>query len=577
MKNRFCLLVKSGFASIAIWALVAGAGFADFVYIGDYGDNSVKKFDAATGAYLGEFVSASSPTSTPAGLNSINGLIFDKNHNLLLVNQNANTQYSGEVLRYSGNTGTYLGPLVSGMSTNAPWAPRGIVIGKDGDLYVADEGQVSGPPPGYIDRYNATTGAFISQWTAPGLPVTFQPRAMVFGPDGLLYVTNYEDYPSLGTGQAGLGSILRFNPATGAYLGQFVNRNGSSGGPPLMSPEGLTFGPNGDLYTMSLGNSFSQSQDEYIIRYNGKTGAYVSSIDIGTANLYRLAAALLFGPDGKLYVPMSQTGEVRRYDVNTGTYSDFIAAGGPLVNPWFLTFGQTNPTTLAYVPASWAHPVSGSWTDASKWSTNPSIPEGAGQPAVLSGSVSSALTVTLDGPQTLGSLELGNTAHSAFGYTLSAGSNGSLTMDNDGSSAVINVSGGSQAISAPMTMASNLIVTPSSGATLNISGNISQTGTSSLTLLGPGMLILSGSNTYSGGTNVDAGTLVVTSGTALPDGTSLTVGAGGTFIFDPSMAGSPVVGSAATSSVAAVPEPGTPVLLATGVLVAFAAWRRRRR
>ena len=38
------------------------------------------------------------------------------------------------------------------------------------------------------------------------------------------------------------------------------------------------------------------------------------------------------------------------------------------------------------------------------------------------------------------------------------------------------------------------------------------------------MLILSGTNAYSGGTIVDAGTLVLTSGSALPDGSSLTVG-----------------------------------------------------
>src|SRR5262249_28399165 len=49
-----------------------------------------------------------------------------------------------------------------------------------------------------------------------------------------------------------------------------------------------------------------------------------------------------------LFVPITSTGEVRRYDVTTQTYHTFIAAGGPLVQPWLLTFGKTNPSTLAY-------------------------------------------------------------------------------------------------------------------------------------------------------------------------------------------------------------------------------------
>ena len=50
-----------------------------------------------------------------------------------------------------------------------------------------------------------------------------------------------------------------------------------------------------------------------------------------------------------------------------------------------------------------------------------------------------------------------------------------------------------------------------------------------------GTLILSGTgDNYTGGTVVEAGNLVVTSNTALPQGQSLTVGAGGVFVFDPS-------------------------------------------
>ena len=70
---------------------------------------------------------------------------------------------------------------------------------------------------------------------------------------------------------------------------------------------------------------------------------------------------------------------------------------------------------------------------------------------------------------------------------------------------------------------------------------------------GASALILSGSDSYTGGTTVNAGMLIATSATALPAGTSLTVNAGGTFIFDPSVAGA----TADESTVSSVPEPGT--------------------
>ncbi len=86
-------------------------------------------------------------------------------------------------------------------------------------------------------------------------------------------------------------------------------------------------------------------------------------------------------------------------------------------------------------------------------------------------------------------------------------------------------------------------------------------GMASANLSGPGGLtkgtsgtvILSGSNSYAGGTVVNAGTLVDASANSLPDGTSLTVGAGGVFVFDPSQAASSVsaAGVAASAPVAA--------------------------
>ena len=83
---------------------------------------------------------------------------------------------------------------------------------------------------------------------------------------------------------------------------------------------------------------------------------------------------------------------------------------------------------------------------------------------------------------------------------------------------------------------------------MTIAGNIGQSGGGwGITKTGSGTLVLSGANTYSGGTTVLAGVLQVTSSDALPAGGSLTVGAGGRVVFG---GGS----SAASVSIASSPD-----------------------
>src|SRR5262249_13542797 len=74
------------------------ASTGDSLYVGDGNDNTVKQFDATTGAYEGTLV-----TSGSGGLLGPRGLIFGEDHDLLVVNQNVfTTGIGGEVLRYDG-------------------------------------------------------------------------------------------------------------------------------------------------------------------------------------------------------------------------------------------------------------------------------------------------------------------------------------------------------------------------------------------------------------------------------------------------------------------------------------------
>ncbi|MGA2259438.1 MAG: autotransporter-associated beta strand repeat-containing protein, partial [Thermoguttaceae bacterium] len=129
------------------------------------------------------------------------------------------------------------------------------------------------------------------------------------------------------------------------------------------------------------------------------------------------------------------------------------------------------------------------------------------------------------------------------------------------------------------TFPATLTLGTTGGATF--SGSI-QDGNSPISVVfsGTGRQVLAGVDTYRGGTTVTSGTLILASDTAIADGTSLIVGAGGTLIFDPSQAtASPVLSSTEESPIAvvtAVPEPGTWALFAAALGSAVACYRFRR-
>jgi autotransporter-associated beta strand protein len=230
-----------------------------------------------------------------------------------------------------------------------------------------------------------------------------------------------------------------------------------------------------------------------------------------------------------------------------------------------------NFTVPAGTPAAWRSAISGNWSDATKWNTD-AAPNAAGASAVLIKATTTALTVTLDSPETIGTLALGNSASDSVGYILS-GSN-SLTLSKSGNGATITASDGSHAINVPVILASNLVVAAPPGDTspwtlaFGAAGGIFGSG-KSLTMNGAGgLLILNGTDSYSGGTTVTAGTLTVTSAAGLADGSRLTVG--------DSLALAPMI-PAATAGASPVPEPGTLVLLAAGAIAAAIARLRRRR
>jgi autotransporter-associated beta strand protein len=216
-----------------------------------------------------------------------------------------------------------------------------------------------------------------------------------------------------------------------------------------------------------------------------------------------------------------------------------------------------NVRLTSALPAAWTGAAGNTnWSNSGNWTNG--VPNYAAATAIINAPATSPIAITLDSPQTVGNLTLGST--NGLAVTISGTSGNTLTLNNLGSGATISaVSGGTHEIDVPVVLAENLTITGSGtmafGTDSSITDNSNQY---SLTMSGMGgTLILSGSGNYGGGTNVYAGTLIVTSQTALQDGSALSVGVEGTSVF------------AAPHAFATVPEPATFVLLAIGA----AAWR----
>jgi DNA-binding beta-propeller fold protein YncE len=351
-------------AMIAVALLAAGitrSSGADSLYVGDAGDNTVKRFEPTStpGVYIS--ITFISPANN-ALLGGPRGLIFNRQGDLLVVNQNVDKPYAGEVYRYNGQTGDFLGAVIPAFISKlpnpyAPFAPRGMVLSKNRLFVASQQGEDprgSDLSDGKLWVYTAE-GEFISGLKAPpGWVGRFHPRGVVVGPDGLLYVSNMPNLPVPdGTGLG--GQILRYDPKTMVFKDVFVDIDTTK----FMvidfnRPEGLVFGPDGNLYVTSFRANASDTDKILIFAGPGTpnppANRYIDKIDLYKVGIEPRAAAqaLLFGPDGYLYVPILTLGEIRRYNVSTKDFSRLELSGDPLMAPFYLTFGKTDPATLAY-------------------------------------------------------------------------------------------------------------------------------------------------------------------------------------------------------------------------------------
>ncbi len=405
-------------------------------------------------------------------------------------------------------------PTVASLATNATVGTPSVQNGAATDATLTVSGTVSSTFGGAL--VNGTGGGKLALAKAGSSTLTLSGTSTLTGGttvsgSGTLLVTG--TLPGAVSAASGttLGGTGTLSGAVSVAAGATVSPGTGTGSVGTLTAGSLTLAAGSGL-TAEFGTGVN---DKVVVTGSGGLtldGGAVALLDAatqlayktnGSYQLFQYSGALGGGGTGALVVANPQSGK---------TY-EFGSTGSAVT----ITIGD------AAVNANWNRDGNGSWNDSANWQ-NDVLANGVGEAANFTLALTAPRTVTLDGDVTSGGLTFG----AAQAYTIAQGTSGTLTLDNGGSQANFIVTSGSHAVSAPVVLASNTIVSSLASTSLALSGSVS--GPGSLTKSSAGSLTLSGSNSYTGGTSVSGGTLAFDSLSNLGSG-NLAV-AGGTLLFN---------------------------------------------
>ena len=195
-------------------------------------------------------VACGAPDRAPTGVGGLHASLTGEvsSEAALLVGNLTNPapRAGNGILRYNAGDGAFIdaiAPEGSGPTTNPLVGPCCMAFGPDENLYVSN---LFGPAIAdrAVFRYNGVTGEFMDVFIPGASGGLVRPLALVFGPDGNLYVGD------VGAVARGGTAIRRYDGHTGAAMGVFV-ATGAGGLSQPGDPQFFVFGPDGSLYVAS--------------------------------------------------------------------------------------------------------------------------------------------------------------------------------------------------------------------------------------------------------------------------------------------------------------------------------------
>lgn len=230
--------------------------------------------------------------------------------------------------------------------------PKRLVPMLDGSLYVLDGNRLRRiDANGIIQTVAGSKSPGYSGDGGPAMSARFwDPRGMVIGPDGSIYIADSGNFCVRKIDPTGTVTTIAGIPESDGYSGD--------GGPATMAqfyfPGALAMGADGSLYVADFYGSVVRRIDPAgtITTVAGR-GNWGNSGDGGPATQATISMPidLLFGPDGSLYILDNDYGTVRRVDTN-GTISTVAGTGdygygGDGGSPRAATFAWPSSIALA--------------------------------------------------------------------------------------------------------------------------------------------------------------------------------------------------------------------------------------
>jgi DNA-binding beta-propeller fold protein YncE len=170
---------------------------------------------------------------------------------------------------------------------------------------------VSGYNSNNVVEFDASSGAYVSNFIPAGSGGLNAPEQLGFAPNGNLLVNSF-----------GSNQVLRFDGTTGSFQSVFAT---------ISSPTGMIFRGN-DVFISSY------SASGFVNRYDATTGNLLGTFVTAGSGGLGLAHGMAFGPNGNLFVSDNNNNRVLQYDGTTGAFINIFATGGGLSLPTAVTF-----------------------------------------------------------------------------------------------------------------------------------------------------------------------------------------------------------------------------------------------